>query len=157
MIMALIHYSAYSSGNKANFRTTIVFSGENVFAIEKRWKKIEEKIRNDYLTIWRENDEKRRKYYKEAEQLFNRIKQSKPFYRFWYNSDEKELLYKAREFETKSEELRKQNIKIMIDMNEVDEYQLKERFLKENGFVLKTIENSGPSSDPTITETWILE
>ena len=55
------------------------------------------------------------------------------------------------------EELRRKNIKVVTYMDEHCEYQLKEKFLKENGFVLKSIENSGPSSAPRITETWILE
>ena len=134
------------------------FYGFRAEEMKKKWRDIEHKRYVEYNTLYEENKAKIQAMENSADAIREVVKESKPFYRFWYNKDEKEMLSKADELLDQADELKKENKKVKKKrFFETYECLRKiEELLQENGFVLTHTASRGEECIVK-TEVWTLE
>jgi len=94
-----------------------------------------------------------------ANTLRNQANSSKPFYRFWYNKTEKDLLSAADELSEQAYRLEKQSEELRLrKLSKPGRIAIIESLLNENGFVKKqTITNYDTSDVPYEKNIWTKE
>lgn len=113
------------------------FYGFKAKEMNKQWWKITEKQDDKYDLIYKQNKRKIKDLRNTANRILQSVKDSKPFYRFWYNKTERDLLEKADNLFYQADELQEKNNKIR-DKEVFGSYEIYkeiENFLKQNGFV----------------------
>jgi len=151
------------------------FYGFREKEMQKKWRDIEHKRYAEYAPLYEENEAKIQNLNDQLTEIHTRIdslensRPCKPFYRFWYNKDEKtriaaidklldELSKQADELKTEADKLENEN-KEIGDKRFFEVYEchrLIENLLNENGFVLTHTSSEGEEC-VTKTEVWTLE
>lgn len=134
------------------------FYGYRAGEMKKKWSDIKHQRFRKYDSLFKENKTKIKNLRSKANAIRSQVEKSKPFYRFWYNKEEKEMLSEADELSRQAYELANKN-------NEVEEkkffstyecHKRIEELLEQNGFVLTSTSSSGDEC-VTDTEIWTLE
>lgn len=134
------------------------FYGFRAKEMTEKWSDITNKRFIAYYSLYEENETKIKNMRDKARGLNEQVKSSKPFYRFWYNKAEKEMLSEAKELSIQANQLEEKNEKIrhqcFFDVYEC--HRKIENLLQQNGFVLTSIASEG---DRCITEIeiWTLD
>lgn len=134
------------------------FYGFRADEMNKKWNAITNKRYNEYESIYKENEIKIQSLRTQADDIYKRVKESKPFYRFWYNKAEKEMLADAQKLSIQAYELEEENKKVK-EKRLFDNYECRrkiEDLLQQNGFVLTHTASEGERC-VTRTEIWTLE
>ena len=135
------------------------FYGFRAKEMEEKWHDIERKVNAKYDSLYEENETKIQSLYNQANAIRKQVKASKPFYRFWYNKQEKEMLSKANKLLYQAYELEEENEKIRENEDEDKVYECHreiEKILKQHGFVLTSTSSKGKGCVTKI-EIWTLE
>ena len=110
---------------------------------------------------WKEKVDLRRKRYggnNELKRIKSFLKTSRPFYRVWWNKEEKEMLKRTEEITEEIVELEDENKKLKYDVNfnVFEIYQELAELLKKNGFIFTNLITAGRECT-TKYETWVCE
>ena len=134
------------------------FYGFRADEMKRKWDAIENKRYQEYDSIYKENEIKIQSLRTKADTIYKRLKESKPFYRFWYNKAEKEMLAEAQELSNQAYELEEENEKVEKKkfFDSFDCRMKIEALLQQNGFVLTHTSSEGEEC-VTKTEVWTLE
>lgn len=136
----------------------VTFYGFHANEMNRKWEDIENQRYVKYNSLYEENKVKIQNLHSQVDSIHKQIKESKPFFRFWYTKAEKEMLSEANKLLNQAYELEKENEdvedKMFFDVYEC--HRKLEEFLQQNGFVLTSASSSG---DECVTETeiWTLE
>ena len=133
----------------------VKFCGFRAKEMEQKWNAVENERVFEYQSIYNENLRNSIDLRSQADVIYKRVKESKPFYRFWYNKAEKKLLAEAQELSNQAHELKMEND--MIASQDVYECNANlKRFLQQNGFAI-THTSFSNKEDFTEIEVWTLE
>ena len=134
------------------------FYGSRAEEMSKKWQKITSERYEKYDSLCKENEMKIEAWRTLASSIRDNVKNSKPFYRFWYNKSEKDMLATAAKHLSQANELEEENEKVKSNrFFEPFECHMKiEELLRENGFILTNASSSGEGSFTEI-EVWTLE
>lgn len=136
----------------------VTFDGFRAEEMESKWQAIKVIRYNQYNAIYKQNETTIKSLRDSASAIRDRVKKSKPIYRFWYNSGEQKLLAYADHCENQLKKLEKENEAIgHRRFYSAEEAQREvEQLLRENGFALTHMHCSG--SDFSVkTKVWMLE
>ncbi len=136
----------------------VEFYGFRAEEMKRKWDNIKSKRYYTYNSLYEEQKAKIQNLRDKSEALYEQIKLSKPFYRFWYNKKEKEMLSEAYNLSNQADKLEKENKKI-LDKRLFNVYECHteiEKLLQQNGFAL-TFTSSRGDECVTDTEIWTLE
>lgn len=134
------------------------FYGFRADEMKRKWDAIENKRYQEYDSIYKANEIKIQSLRSQADAIYKRVKESRPFYRFWYNKAEKEMLADAQKLSNQAYELEEENEKVK-DKRFFGSYECRrkiEALLQQNGFVLTHTSSEGDEC-VTETEVWTLE
>lgn len=135
----------------------VEFYGFRADEMKRKWDAIENKRYKEYDSLYKQNEIKIKDWFNEASIIRCKVRKFKPFYRFWYTKNEKELLARANKLLSQVAELEKENKKIKKKrFFGIYECRRKiEALLQQNGFVL----THTFSSEEYITKTdvWTCE
>ncbi len=134
------------------------FYGFRAKEMEKKWNNIKDERYNKYNSLFEENEKRIQDLCSKSSTLLNKVRESKPFYRFWYNKAEKQMLSEANELSSQADELEEKNKKVK-DNRFFDAYECHseiEDLLQQNGFVLTSFSSIGDKYVTKI-ELWTLE
>lgn len=134
------------------------FTGFRAKEMEKKWKAITYERYNKYNSLYEKNKTKIQNLYDKSKSIYEQVNASKPFYRFWYNKTEKEILSEANKLSNQAYKLEEENEEIGHKrfFNAYECHRKIEDFLQKNGFVLTSIYPHGNNSLTDI-EVWTLE
>lgn len=133
----------------------INFYGFRAEEMKRKWKAITNNRYIKYDSLFKQNQIKIKNLRNSASALRNQVIWSKPFYRFWYNKTEKNLLATADKISSQADELERKNeeIKSKRFFGVHERHKKIEEFLNQNGFIL----THTSSSDEDNTEIWTRE
>lgn len=136
----------------------VKFYGFRAKEMEKKWGDIESNRYITYNSLYEKNEIRIQNMHNKASAIHKQIKASKPFYRFWHNKVEKEMLSEANKLSNQAYELEKENEEVgnkrLFDVFEC--HTQIENLLQQNGFVLTSTSSSG-NECVTKIEVWTLE
>lgn len=134
------------------------FYGFRADEMYRKWDAIKDKQYAEYNSIFKQNEIQIKDWRNVANAIRNQVKKSKPFYRFWYNKTEKDLLATADKLSSQADELEEKNKEVKIKrFFDVFECRIKiEDLLQQNGFVLTHTSSSGEEC-VIETEVWTRE
>lgn len=136
----------------------VEFFGPRAKEMNAKWNAITHARYEEYESICSQKQERIDEATKEIEDIQKDIKSSKPFYRFWYNSDEKIMLAKVKALKAEISVLEEkiEEVKDKRFYGVYEKHRKLERLLDENGFTLTSTSSRG---DRCITkvEIWTLE
>lgn len=134
------------------------FYGFRAEEMKQKWEDIENKRYQKYNSIYKENKIKIQSLRTQVDAIYKQVKESKTFYRFWYNKAEREMLADAQKLSCQADELEEKNEenrgKFFFDTYECR--RKIEDLLQQNGFVL-THTSSEDEKCVTKIEVWTLE
>ncbi len=134
------------------------FYGFRAEEMERKWTAIEHKRYEQFNSIYEENEKKSKSMRDKANAIYKQVAESKPFYRFWYNKAEKEMIHEADNLINQAYQLEQEN-KDVEDKRFFNNYEARskiEELLQQNGFSLTHTSSSGDEC-VTETEVWTLE
>ena len=136
----------------------VEFYGKREFEMSQKWKEKVDLRRKRYGVNVQKNEERINELEDELKKIRNFLKTSRPFYRVWWNKEEKEMLKRAEEITEAIEGLKDKNKKLKHDVNfNVPEiYEELASLLKKNGFIFTNLMTAGGECT-TKYETWICE
>ena len=152
------HHDSITSRRIGATFCKVRFYGFRALEMKAKWDGIRAERYDKYNFLYEENEGKIQNLKSQADIIYRRVKESKPFYRFWYNKAEKKLLSDARELSNQAYKLEVENEKIgSLRVFGVSECHTKiECLLRDNGFVLIHTSSRGEEC-VTETEIWTLE
>lgn len=132
--------------------------GERDLEMNQKWKEKVALRRKRYSADIQKNEEKIKECENEQKRIKNFLKTSRPFYRVWWNKEEKEKLKRMEELDEEINGLEGEIKKLKYDMNfnVFEIYQELTDLLKKNGFIFVNLSTSGGKC-ATKYETWICE
>lgn len=136
----------------------VEFYGSRAAEMSKKWQKIKSERYEKYDSLCKENEMKIEAWRTLASSIRDNVKNSKPFYRFWYNKSEKDMLATAAKHLSQANELEEENEKVKANrFFETFECRMKiEELLRQNGFILTNASSRGKECITKI-EIWTLE
>ena len=134
------------------------FYGFRAEEMERKWSAIKNKRYDKYDSLFKQNETQIKDWRNAASAIRNQVKRSKPFYRFWYNKTEKDLLATADKLSSQANKLEAENqeVKNKRFFGVYECHRKIEDLLQQNGFVL-THTSSGGEKCVTKTEVWTRE
>ena len=134
------------------------FYGFRAKEMEKKWKDIKLQRYLKYNSLFEDNETKIQDLRKKANAILNKVRKSKPYYRFWYYKMEKQMISDANELLSQAYKLEEENEEVGKNrFFGTYEYRRKiEDLLQQNGFVLTSTSSMGDWC-VTKTEVWTLE
>ncbi len=136
----------------------VEFYGKREFEMTQKWKEKVDLRRKRYGGNIQKNEEKINELVNELKKIKSFLKTSRPFYRVWWNKEEKEMLKRTEEITEEIDELEDENKKLKYDVNfnAFEIYQELAELLKKNGFIFTNLMTAGREC-PTKCETWVCE
>lgn len=136
----------------------VEFYGFRADEMSKKWQKIKSERYEKYDSLCKENEMKIDALRTLASSIRDNVKKSRPFYRFWYNKSEKDMLATAAKYSSEADKLEEENEKVKSNrFFETFECRMKiEELLQQNGFVLTNASSRGEKCI-TKVEIWTLE
>ena len=134
------------------------FYGFRAEEMERKWLEIRSRRYDEYNDVFEYNEAKIKSLRSSATTLREQAKKSKPFYRFWYNASEKNLLSTADNLSRQANELEQKNEEIGNNrfFGVYERHRKIEELLQQNGFVLIMTSSKGEECIVE-TEIWSLE
>jgi len=133
----------------------VEFYGARAKELEKEWHEIEFAKYHEQKPIAENYKTQKYQLEKEIKDIQKQLKESKKWYRFWYNKDEKNLIHLINEKSTTIK-----NLEVKIESVESDMFykastllRKVEHFLKNKGFVLTNTTAAGDEC-VTYTDIW---
>lgn len=136
----------------------VSFSGFRSKEMERKWRKIEDDLYEKHSSTISENEERIEWLRNRAERLQGKVRNSKPFYRFWYTAEEENSLSRASKLLDEADELERENEKLREE-GRCSVYEIRgavERMLEENGFAKTQVSSTGGECSTEI-ELWSLK
>lgn len=134
----------------------VKFLGPNSDELDDQWHKIEYKKYDEKKLLINEREVCKDNLLKQIEKFKEKI--NRPWYRFWYNSEEKELIKKIEILEEEIAECDAEIEELEDDKfySATEKVRMAEEFLTEKGFVLHNHSSSGEEC-VTHKDIWYLE
>ena len=134
------------------------FYGFRAKEMEKQWQDIEHQRYFKYNSLFEENETKIQDLRSKSSAILNKVKESKPFYRFWYNKMEKQMISEANELSSQANKLEEENEEVGKKrfFGTYECHTKIEELLQQYGFVLTSVSSRGNECITKI-EVWTLE
>ena len=133
------------------------FYGFRAREMEIKWREIKNQRYDKYNSIYEENEKIIRNLQNKAKEILKKVEESKPFYRFWYNKKEKQMLSEANNLSSQAYKIKEKNEEVEKKrfFGTYECHRKIEELLTQNGFVLTSTSSSG-NECVTKTEVWTL-